>query len=424
MKRTFAVILVLVLGLIGLPQGAAGNADSPASLSSLPRLSGQIPIAEYDVDAWDARAAYNWKHQEYYVVWHNVDADGIRRIYGQRIDARTGEIIGAQPDPIAGGAQDKTEPDIDYDPVHDRYLVVWTHCPTPTTCDISGRFIPWEGSDPAYQEFKICSWGDSQSNAGVAYGRADEAFMVVFVHAASGVASSIGGMLVPADGSAINPKGGLTVATGPQDRLSPEIAWNRARNQFLVVYDIYIGGDWDVYGNLFSGTGTKDPTDILLGFTTDNENHGAVTSCAKEDQWLVTWEAKVGGDDDLKGILFGGDLSHIANLTISAYGGDQEYAQTSCNYNENGYMVTYQENIGGNTGISARPVSLDGSLGDGFQVQYAEASMGNNTPAIAGGRTNFLVVWQNSRPGGAHLDIYGRLLTPYTTYLPAMLRIP
>jgi hypothetical protein len=43
-------------------------------------------------------------------------------------------------------------------------------------------------------------------------------------------------------------------------------------------------------------------------------------------------------------------------------------------------------------------------------------------PAIAGGFENYLVAWEHDRAGTSFQDIHGKLITPFTVFMPLVLR--
>ena len=84
--------------------------------------------------------------------------------------------------------KDSAQASVAYDPVNDRYLVVWIFDSSGagTDWDLYGRFIPWDGPSASLTEFSIITWTTSQWNPVLAYPRTMEEFLVVWNNTYSG----------------------------------------------------------------------------------------------------------------------------------------------------------------------------------------------------------------------------------------------
>ncbi len=202
-----------------MPQGIAGPTAEPA-------LGSEIVVSALDNQQLRPDVAYNTQHREYLVVWQN-NWPGNRDIYGQRI-SEDGKLRSWFA--ISAGPNDRAQPSVAYDPVHDRYLVTWVHdiSGNGSNWDVRGRIIPWDGPSPALAEFVICDWPTTQWNPEVAHGLSQGEFMVVWWTAHTAVPAYVSGRRIDAAGGApadspfaiaYHPSAG---ASSPRCRLQPE----------------------------------------------------------------------------------------------------------------------------------------------------------------------------------------------------------
>lgn len=101
------------------------------------RISEMGGVGDADFDAFDPAVIYNSTHDEFFVVWEGDDSglfqtDEEMEIFVQRIDAASGAEVGDDDfrvtfaGPNLDPGYDAFDPDVAYDPISDRYLVVWS----------------------------------------------------------------------------------------------------------------------------------------------------------------------------------------------------------------------------------------------------------------------------------------------------------
>ena len=403
-----------------IADGVRHNTDI-LSATAGPHLSGEITISDLDNEEYLPSVAYNWKHHEYLVVWHTKWAIGTRDIRAARVSDR-GQVLSAFT-VYEHPTKDSAQPAVAYDPVNDRYLVVWVFDAfgDGSDFDLYGRFIPWNGPSASLTEFAICTWNTHQWNPKVAYGRAVEEFLVVWTNEyQSGVLPMYisGRRVKAADGSFPGGSSDLTISHTTENRVNPDVTYNLARNEYLVVYDNAV----DIFGMRLTGDLSHNfGGEFGIAGWPDTEIHPAVAACKAADQYLVVWQSFVGSDYDLYARFIKGDGTLDSVHVISDYAGHQEEADVACNTSGCQYMITWQEKIA-TYGISGRLVYPDKTFPGGFQIVTPGSAPGHKNPAIAGGHTNYLVVWEHQRAGAAYRDIHGRLISPHALFLPIVLR--
>lgn len=107
---------------------------------------------------------------------------GIREIFGRRIGG--GGTIHAGFAIVAGDGVDRSEPDVAYDPVQNRYLVVYGKDTGSGIWNIWERLIPALGPNPSLNETNVGYSADSQTEPAVTFGRGAvvaEKFLVVWI---------------------------------------------------------------------------------------------------------------------------------------------------------------------------------------------------------------------------------------------------
>ena len=413
-----------------------GGTRAQAQLSNIvavattdrPHLGAEITISALDNEQNLPAVAYNWKHDEYLVVWHNTWG-GNRDIYAQRITGQ-GELESwfavAPTAPLNPYPNDRVQPSVAYDPVNDRYLVVWAYDTVGdgSNWDIHGIFVNWDGPIPGLHQFNICDWPTQQWTPKVAYGRAQEEFMIVWWTDHPSVPGYISGRrMTAADGTFPTSSGSdFTISDPSEVRVNPEIAYNLTRNEYLVVYD----NTQDVFATRYTGAALPlGGGEFGIAAWPGAETQPAVAACKETNQYLVAWQNDqpdiyarfIDGD----GALNGGPL-HLYSTSVN-----EILPQVACNTTGNQFLVVWQHqysSVTGPYGIRGQFVNNDQTLGSDFEIMAPTAGITAEftDPVVAGGNVNYLAVWEHDRPGTAFQDIHGRLITPNVVFLPLVLR--
>jgi hypothetical protein len=387
-----------------------GFADRVAAIGA------EIAISERESAEYAPAIAYNSIHDEYLVVWENLWPGGSHDVYAQRVSA-SGELLSWFV--VASSANDQMEPSVAYDPVRDRYLVTWSYdyWGNGSDWDIVGRFIPWSGPSASLNDFLICSWTSGQAHSAVVYAAATQEFLVVWKNNLSaGVPPYISARRVFADGSGFPLGDGFTVWSGTEFADYPDVAYNLARNEYLVTWDVERGESGldidavrlsDTGGALGSGPFT------VAGWTAD-EQRPAIAACAAADQYLVAWQSdqSTGGADEAiyARYLAGDGALGTVNLIDDTTAMEVE-VDVACTHPGTQYFLAWQTMYaGGMYGIWGRAAFPDGSLGDSAVVVQPGPTHHRQYPALAGGQTLFLAAWEHQRTSDWNFDIHGRLV--------------
>jgi len=424
--------IALVAGAIVLAVGGDGvHAQSPeltvASATAGPYLGGEIVISALDNEQYLPSVAYNWKHDEYLVVWHN-NWGGNRDIYAQRISGK-GELLSwfavGPTAPSNPYPNDRIQPSVAYDPVNDRYLVVWMY-DTPgdgSNWDIHGVFVNWDGPIQGLHQFNICDWTTSQWTPKVVYSRTEEEFMIVWFTDHPTVPGYISGRRMTASDATFPTSGSdFTISDPAQIRINQALAYNLARNEYLVVYD----DTQDVFASRFTGTGLPlGGGEFSIATWPGAETRPAVAACSGTDQYLVAWE---NNQPDIYARFVKGDGSLDGGpLQLESTSVDEIEPQVACNAAGNQFLAVWQQQFSSATGpygVWGQFVNPDKTLGANFGMMTPTSGVTAEftRPAVAGGNVNYLTAWEHDRAGTAFQDIHGRLITPHAVFLPLIAR--
>ncbi|MGD2205430.1 MAG: hypothetical protein PVH17_01510 [Anaerolineae bacterium] len=421
--------LLLIVGT-GLPVRATGPGATASrtagSTAATPVVSPDIPIYVSDEVQTLPDVAYNWKHDEYLVVWETSWSTGERDIWGRRISGH-GELLDAFP--IGYGSNHQSQPSVAYDPEYDRYLIVWQYdyYGDGSDYDINGRFVPWDGPDPSLVEFFICNWGSDQWWPRIVYNENPDwdEFLVIWYNSALYNPYTVSGRRVYADGGGF-PDSAFPIADhATEDRRDPDVAYNLARNEYLVTYS----DESDIYATRLEANGNAlGGGEFNVATWPDPETEPAVAACHTANQYFVAWQSDQGTHWDIYGRFVDGtgtvaNVLHISENTLW-----ETLPAIACNPAAGKYLVVWEQeynNLSGSSGIGGRLVFTDMTQGTQFEIVGPSDDNSRVQPAVAAGQPDYLVPWTHQRPRTSwskYLDIHGRLVWPGLVYLPLLLR--
>jgi hypothetical protein len=424
-KKLFVgiVILNVVLMTVGVGYSTAGNQRTTliASVASTqPRLNREIVISSEDNLKYRPDIAYNSKHDEYLVVWENVWGGDYHDIYAQRISS-TGQLLSWFA--VYTGTNKKMQPSVAYDPTHDRYLVTWIYdvVGDGSNWDVYGRFIPWSGPDANLVDFSICNWSSGQWHPKVAYAYTQDEFLVVWMNAAPSVPTYISGRRVMANGSGF-PANGFLISSGAENRDFPAVAYNLARNEYLVTWDVDMAG-LDIYGVRLSGSGSVlGGGEIAIAGWPDDEEHPAVAACNLADQYFVAWQSLVNpatNDYAIYGRYIDGDGTLADPYVVDDTTAPEKEPDVACSQGGQRYFIAWQTMYtDGYYGVWGRVAYPDESMDDQFGLVASGNAADRTFPAVAGGTVSYLTAWEHERDGTSYQDIHGRLVMLNDLFLP------
>jgi hypothetical protein len=397
------------------------NAEAGPTAVQIPPLASFINIKVDDIDNYNPAVAYNSRHDEYLVVWEN-DRGVTRDIYAQRV-AGDGTLRSSFT--IAHNTNKWNYlPDVAYSPVQDEYLIVYTYQVDTSDYDIYARRVKWDGADlnlPQYQEFQINIDSDIQWYPAVTYNSQEDEYLVVYENYWSATLRDIDAQRVRAsDGQLLGPASGYSVVTEPDTiRRLPDVAYNEARNEYLIAYTYQFPADGDIRGKIASfNFGTLSNEISLVDNVVDQDS---VALAAGPDEYLAVWND--GGGTTIYGLRVAGDGATQSYIPIANYTSQTHVEPTVAYGNTYGYLVTWRYASGGAMGDDVYGRFVKPGQDEPWGEQFAIDSSGESqrSPALACSfHGNCLVVEEDNWPG-ADYEIRGRFVLSYHTYLPLAL---
>ena len=188
-------------------------------------------------DSWkySPSVAYSPLHDRYLVVWETWLPGEHHRIDGRLVGA-TGEL--SSKFEVYDNTNNSLQPAVAYDSTHDRFMVVWSYDYNGdgSDHDIYGRFIPWNGPSDDEPGFGIDSSRTNADKPRLAYSPTSDEFLIVWK--VEDDPPYIAGGIIYQDksGKALD-----VISSGPEVRDFPDVAFNLARNQFVVAWDEDVG---------------------------------------------------------------------------------------------------------------------------------------------------------------------------------------
>lgn len=300
------------------------------------RISYMGGSGSFDFRATYPSVAYNATDDEYLVVWEGDTntgglVDNNYQIFGQRIDAATGNPVGAElvisaTTTVPGFIPDY-KPSVAWDSVHNQYLVVWSAI-TGVCCEFDyelfARRLSATGAPlaAALQISQMTDTGNTNDahfdayDSAVAYNPGSGEFLVVWsgddgrsgrvndefeIHGQRLDAST--GAPLGADDFRISDAGGTGNAVSQAYR--PSVAWNAIDNEYMVIWwgeDLDAGtadGEYEIYGQRLDGATAAElgPNDFrisVIGPAGDTAWFGADPDVAhnpEANEYLVVWAA-------------------------------------------------------------------------------------------------------------------------------------
>ncbi|MCL7452423.1 MAG: hypothetical protein M8467_05180 [Anaerolineae bacterium] len=437
-RRQWLALILATLVMLLTGFSAAGQAPPtvPASkddIRSATAVGGQLGpefqislATDPEADRYAASVAYNWRHHEYLVVWHNLWPGGHRDIYARRVSA-SGELLSWFA--VSAGPNDRAQPAVVYNGANDEYLITWMYNVNGdgSTYEIWGRTVAWNGG---YQnpEFQIITYPNrSFWSPRAAWNSYRNEYLVVWaaINTTTGLPADVAHALLDDDGT--NLYG--TIITSTDEPHQPDVTYNVAQDEFLVVWRrMWTAGDGDILAARISGSaGTVvDPPGYLVVNVEDEDQRSPTVTTNGQDRYLVAWEHAYPGPCcdwdiraqllDVNGGLVGGQFY------LAATADDETVPQAAARPGpRHEYVVVWQRSTTANEIVQGWWWTDT----QGAWLDVADYAFWNTEgPAVAAGCTSFLAVYEGDSQGDPTVSrhIYGRRWVPYTIHLPLVLR--
>jgi hypothetical protein len=444
-------------------------------------LSSMGPYTDPDYDALTPAVAYNSTDNQYLVVWSGSDdVVGEYEIWGQRVNASTGAQIGADfqisfVGPADDPDFDAESPDVAYNSHTGQYLVVWSgdHF-ADGDFEIWGRRVNAATGALLGSMARLSVMGPDvdpdydASNPAVAYNRASDEFLVVWegdddTTPLVNNEFEIWGQRVDADGEKINTQFRISYMGGPgdanYDARDPDLAYNSVMipHQYLVVWEGdhkssgLANDEFEIWGRRVTTSGGLLETQLRIsdmGGTGNADLCGldpAVAYNPVNNEYLVVWEG-----DNYSADLFDvygqrldaatGDELGANDFFLSNPGngpnGDYDAVNPAVAYDpyNNEYLVVWQDDELGVGEFEIWGQRVDAASGTQIETDTRLSDMGPDgnadyiaqTPAVvysSMGINQYLIVWSGDNSTDGEFEIWAQRFTgAYKVYLPLVLQ--
>jgi hypothetical protein len=412
------------------------GSPAPDLGSAMYRLGSELqistPSSPLDADRHKPAVAYNWRHNQYLVVWHN-QWPGNRDIYAQRV-SDSGTLVGPW-FAVSAGPGDRLQPAVAYNATNDEYLVVWMYEVSADVYEVWGRAIAWDNSYQKTEKRLITYPNRSFYGPCVAWNSYRNEYLVVWnafdttTSFPPGVPVDIAGARASGDWSTIYTSKILTTYSGPHQ---VDITYNVAMNQyfvaFVVVHTAATSGN-DIYGLRVNWDGS--PADSLIEIYKDDaagqrkhQNHPAVAT-NEQDKYMVVWEHEYSATDhDIYARKYNAngtpDGSYFA---IASWTEDDTVPDVAANGANREWVTVWQRALPGGSGYSIHGFRW-GSAGSSVYTYVFDVAKWTfveaKNPAVAADIPGYLIVYEEVNPP-AKQHIYGRMWWPEAAYVPLVL---
>lgn len=282
-KNQYLLVLLslLLAGLLAALSVSAAISAPSSSVSGRMGAEAQVsPVqSPTDADRYLPVAAFNTRHNQFLVVWHN-HWSGSRDIYAQRLD-----LNGSKVGPwfcISTGAGDRVQPAVAYNATNDEYMVLFMQdvsaAKDGSQYNIVGQRVAWNGVLNG-GAFTIGTYPNvSFWSPRLAWNSTWNEYMAVWstLDTTSHLATGIGMVILAPDGTI--PYG--TILTSDGYPTSPDLVYDSIHKNYLVVWQrLSASGKQVIIGDLRDDNGNRARPDVfgIFGSTTNSSYYPRVT---------------------------------------------------------------------------------------------------------------------------------------------------
>ncbi len=200
----------------------------------------------------------------------------------------------------------------------------------------------------------------------------------------------------------------IAVCTYGSDQNRPCAAFGST--DYLVAWQDWRGGNTDIFAaRVTPGGVVLDPDGIRVALAAERQELPALSWDG--ENWLVAWADRRSGNWDIGAarVSAQGAVLDTAGITVSAASGQQ--MSPALAFGSGVYLVVWEDGRSSNAIYGAR-VTPQGTVLDPDGIAIASGTAGMNSPAVAFDGSDFVVVWEDDRPGRAVSDIYGARVNP------------
>ncbi len=311
------------------------------------------------------------------------------------------------------------EPDIAWEPLSQRFCVVWEEWFSNNVADVRARIVRPDGVPIGSELFVTLNSGSRSIAPAAASVRFRGRFGIVWQDDRAGNWDVWGISLDPTDQTFGAP---TALADGPADEVMPDVGGDPSDtdDDLVVVWR-------EISPNAIRARQVSIyPDESLRRFATSEAvrtgsglNNPRISRSAGQDgRFLIVWTAEQTGHTDVEGSVYSRNLQRIGSaFRIANSAADEDLPDVDGNGSE--WIVAYEtETTPGSrdNDIVARPVFLDGTLpvrGSEFVVE-GDTNDDERFASVAWMGGSALIAYLDQRAPGSVWDVYVRSIDPFT----------
>jgi hypothetical protein len=415
-------VLVVFLVAVQWPLAQPGGMGAVLAAPAAPPISWYITIENVPLENLAPSVAYGNSHREYLVVWEEQVHAGQVGIIGRLVSSSA--ALAGPPFPVVTLPNVQYyRPAVAYSTRHGYYLVAYEHRSSTTDTDIWAIMVSGNGMPGL--SFAIDTDTDKDWWPNVTYNETADEFLIVYEKYVSSTRRDIEARRVRA--SDLTVVGGRNLAGGAnQLRRLPDVAYNSARNEYLIAYTLNspptAGGD--IVGLISSANLGTLGSEIPITPVSTSPSQGVVSVAAGVDEYLAVWTedpnattASIWG----RRIAGNGSLQSFINL---AHDTDKKRVEPAVAHGDAGQYMVFWRYIASSTNwdIYGRIVKAGKDQADGAEFAIDTTAGLQRAPAVGCNLVGrCLVVYEDNYPGTAGNEDYnitGRLVGHQRAFLP------
>jgi hypothetical protein len=430
-----SLALLAILFLVLTAEGEMKPASSFSAANDC-LLGPNFPVSQASGQQEDPAIAYNSRNNELLAIWQSKGPSSTDwNICGQVITDTIS--VPDEPGFCILAAADQQSPALAYNSNDCQYLMVWQDNRESVYggWDIYGQLVSCMGQPmgDAFPFFKLPGRAKDQFHPTVAYNSQDNEYLVVWQDKLCyswpyDTPADIYGWRVSSEGRLIGRAIPISIATACESDVnsqqSPVVAYDSQNNRYLVVWEDDRNGNWDIYGQWLTHTGEPVGSNFPISNTDADQQSPDLVYNSQDNLYLVVWQDNRHENWDIYGRRVLSDGSKGSDFRISWSAGAEQIPAVAYN-GDHEYLVTWQDKRNGDENIYGQRVGSDDSL-LGPECPISTAENDQESPDVAYNPQNkeYMAVWQDERNSEDNDDIYGQRVVSVLTPTPTPTQTP
>ncbi|MEN8224022.1 MAG: FlgD immunoglobulin-like domain containing protein [Bacteroidota bacterium] len=327
-------------------------------------------------------------------------------IYSARVD-ETGNVLDVYPNDIAVSMTNNFQFCPAADNNGNEHLLIWQEKVAVDQYDIKGTRVATDGIPIDSPTLSICSETDDQGEPVIAFG--NTVYFAVWRDFRSSTMGNIYGARISEDGTVLD-QGGFMITTGTNGERMPAVAFDGTN--FLIIWWVYVGSQYHVYGARISEEGTiLDPGgfDIATVSTDYGWNNFVDLSVAfNGENYLVVWPEFVDNSWDIYGarVTPDGVVLDEGGFAVSSDTDVQYFPNVTSSGGQS--FVVWTDLRNNNNDIYSARVDADGNVLDPDGIALCVDGGGQTMAHADFDGSYYVVIWADWRNGNP--DVYGTVV--------------